>query len=634
MGTNPFPIPIGTSDPVSICDGLPLFSLGTARAGVSASSRSYALIDTSATILATRLKVSAYASYAFGICGPAIAFLSRNVDVFRTNSGDKGELTLTFNEGLLMQAGAFIGASAGAGVTLALQIYKPDPWYKPWSIGWRDAFTVDIGVRVDLFKLLYQLIRYLLGRNSKTSFTEDSQNSLQKLILATDFIMVDTVGSSNTVEPDLRAEPGLTLPINLANYFPPLKAVNDGLSKVGGEISVGPSIGLLFPVTFNFDHFTVVGGLEGASSADYGNVRYAGNRVSATGNTKFNTGVKPSRVTTYVTYYTSFTLAISFHFRVTMAKFFNFEVNSASLDLGYLLFGTPESDRSVRMSSSVSTGVEGGCVLTPNMTLSFTGPNPPNFQTGELLKGTVTLPQYESSSAATVALEIEPAVAGFPVSTTIPAGSESAPFYFTFQNQCLATGNPNDPSETEPPGPLSPLQTYTVRARLQSPSNNPCSDYEVEAALNTANRYLRCQKGSFSSPGTAPPWDSLAGTSINADPTLPGSGLSAAGVSCWFPYLDTEPIATVPMKFTLLDENRLPHTGSNVVISVNGTNVSLNPSASAAVTLSRSYGSSGFTVHWYSKGPHTGYSNRFYLIVNAGCQYGQTEFWLDVWNWS
>jgi hypothetical protein len=37
---------------------------------------------------------------------------------------------------------------------------------------------------------------------------------------------------------------------------------------------------------------------------------------------------------------------------------------------------------------------------------------------------------------------------------------------------------------------------------------------------------------------------------------------------------------------------------------------------------------------WNSRGPHTGYSNRFFLIVDAGCQYGQTEFWLDVWNWS
>jgi hypothetical protein len=632
MATNPFNIPIGTSDPVNLCQGLPLFSFGTARAGVAATSRSYKLIDVSATILVTRLKVSSYASFYYGICGPAIAFLSRNVDVLRTNSGGKGELTLTFNEGLLMEAGMFAGCAAGAGLTLALQVYKPDPWYKPWSVGWRDAFTVDIDVTVDLLLLLRQLI----FRTAKGSFTQDSQNRLGSVGPASTFLLVDSEGSSNTVEPDLTATPEIILPINLANYFPPLIAVNVALSKVGGELCVGPALNLQFPVTFNFDHFTVVGGLEGAMSADYGHVRYVnGNQVSATGNTQFNTGVKPSRVTTYVTYQTSFTVSLSFHFRVTLAKFFNFEVNLRSLSLAQLLFGAGASDQPTRRSDYISTSVEGGCVLTPNMTLTFTGPNGGglNFQTGELLKGTVELPEYQSSNAATVALEIEPPVAGFPASTTIPAGSQSAPFYFTFQNQCLATGNPNNPSETTPPGPLSPLQTYTVSAKLQSPSNNPCSDYEVESPLNISERFLRCQK-SFASPGTPPPWDSLAGASINADPTLPGSGLSAAVVSCWFPYLASEPTATVPITFTLLDENRLPHAGSNVVISVNGTNVSLNPSATTPVTLGRSYGSSAFTVYWYSKGPYTGYSNRFYLIVNAGCQYGQTEFWLDVWNWS
>jgi hypothetical protein len=633
MSTNPFNIPIGTSDPLNLCQGLPLFDLGTARAGISATSRSYELIDVSATILATRLKVSSYASFYYGICGPAVAFLSRNIDVFRTNSGGKGELTLTFNEGLLIEAGMFAGCAAGAGVTLAFQVYKPDPWYKPWTFAWRDAFTVDIGVTVDLFALCYQLI----FRTAKGSFTQDSQDRLKNVGPASTFLLVDSEGSSNTVEPDLTATPALTLSINLANYSAKLKAMNDALSKIGGEVSVGPSFHLEFPVTFNFDHFTVFGGLEGAASADYGHVRYVnGNQVSATGNTPFNTDVKPSRVRTYVTYQTSFTVSLSFHFRVTLAKLFNFEVNKQSLSLAQLLFGAGASDQPTRRSDWVSTNVEGGCVLTPNMTLTFTGPNGEslNFQTGVTLKGTVELPEYQSSSAATVALEIEPPVTGFPASITIPAGSQAGFFKFTFSNQCLATGNPNDPSETAPPGPLSPLQTYTVSAKLQPPSNNPCLDYEVESPLNISERFLRCQRIVFSAPGTAPPWDSLAGTSINADTSLPGSGLSGAGVSCWFPYLENEPTATVPITFTLLDENRLPHAGSDVVISVNGANVALNPSATTQVTLDRSYTNSGFTVAWKSKGSYTGYSNRFYLIVNAGCQYGQTEFWLDVWNWS
>jgi hypothetical protein len=636
MSTPPFIIPIGTSDPLNLCKGLPLFSTGTARAGSASSSRSYALIDTSATILATRLQVSAYASYAFGICGPAIAFLSRNVEGIGTNTDGGGTLSLTFKEGQLMQAGAFVAAAAGAGVTLSLQVYKPDPWYKPWAIAWRDAFSVDIGVSVDLLKLLYDLIRRLLGGNPSTSFTEDSENMLKDIISVKDFNLTDTIGSSDTVQPDLRATPGLILPINIANYFPPLKAINAGLTKVGGEISVGPSLHLQFPVTFNYDYFTVDGGLLGPTSADYGKLSYVGSQIiKATGDVQFNTQVKPTRVTTHVRYYTSFTLAISFHFRVTLAKFFNFEVNTRSLDLVYLLFGTPESNRSVHMNGSVSTNVEGGCVLTPNMTLTFTGPNGTTFQAGETLKGTISVPLYTSSTPATIILAIEPPVPGFPTSTSLPADSQTAFFDFAFPNQRLSTGNPNDPSETVPAGPESPLQTYRVAARLQSPSNSPCSDYEVEVALNIANRFLWAQRISFTSPGTTPPWDpaSLAGASL--DPKIQRA-LPLAGVSCWFPYLDNEPNSPVPIRFTLLDENRLPHTGSNVVIRANGQDVLLNPSASASVTVSRSYQSStsSFSVIWNSQGTETGYLNRFFLIVDAGEKYGQTEFWLDVWNWS
>jgi hypothetical protein len=109
-----------------------------------------------------------------------------------------------------------------------------------------------------------------------------------------------------------------------------------------------------------------------------------------------------------------------------MSKFFNFEVNSQSLDLIYLLTGIPESDRAGKIRNSVSTSVEGGCVLTPNMTLTFTGSNNAGFQTGEPLKATINLPQYESSQDATVALEIEPEVVGFPDSVTIPARSQAA----------------------------------------------------------------------------------------------------------------------------------------------------------------------------------------------------------------
>jgi hypothetical protein len=59
------------------------------------------------------------------------------VDVLRENVGSRGQLTLTFNEGLEMQAGLFVGAFVGIGLTLSVQLYLPRPWWKVWSFAGR-----------------------------------------------------------------------------------------------------------------------------------------------------------------------------------------------------------------------------------------------------------------------------------------------------------------------------------------------------------------------------------------------------------------------------------------------------------------------------------------------------------------
>jgi hypothetical protein len=647
---NPFSIPIGTSDPIDLCQGLPLVpSFGTARAGATGAARSEKLFDVGITILATRINASSYYSWGFGVCGPAIGFLSRNVDVLRENVGSRGQLTLTFNEGLEMQAGLFVGAFVGIGLTLSVQLYLPRPWWKVWSFAWQDAFAINVGYNIDLLALLVQLIQHMLSRNSKSSFVADNQNRLRDALpdLKQTFAMVDSAGSRNAVEKDLTATPQLTLPFNLVNYFPPLKALNDGLAKIGGEMSVGPSLLLQFPVKLNFTGFTVEGGLEGRGQgdrADYGGIDYNGKVLSATGPTRFDTDVKPSQFTSHVRYESRFAVGISVHFKVVVAKFFNIEVNSVSLDLSYLLTGIRQHLNLPPVERSVSTGVQGSCVLTPNMTLAFeaSSGNRTNLTTGQRLRGTVRLPGFRSAKNAHVTIEIEPPVSGFPTTVTIPAGGNSASFEYTFQNQCLSTGNRNNLSEVAPPSPVTPLETYTVSARLASDDEvtNGCTDYHVQAPLNIEERYIRCQRSNTTIAGPAPPWDRLAGATINANPSLPGGGSKSdsATFSLWFPYLGSEPDARVPVTFTLLDENRQPYARSNVqIVSFQGLPpTTLKPSATGTLSLARSPGGAlaGVNVAWKSTGPATGYANRFYLIVNAGCRYGQTEFWLNVWNWS
>jgi hypothetical protein len=93
---------------------------------------------------------------------------------------------------------------------------------------------------------------------------------------------------------------------------------------------------------------------------------------------------------------------------------------------------------------------------------------------------------------------------------------------------------------------------------------------------------------------------------------------------------------TIPITFTLLDETRSPHSGSNVEVTASGGTAKLSPSATLNVTPPASPGSGSISINWLSKAtpPYNNYSNRFFLVVDAGPAYGRTEFWLDVWNWS
>jgi len=643
MGTNPFTVSIGTSDPVDICQGLPLYpGLGTARVGATGAVRPQKLFDISASILIARIKIAAYTSWGVGICGPALGFLSPNVDVLRENVGNEGKLTLTFNEGLEMEAGLFVGMFIGFGLNTTLQIYGPKTWFKPWTLAWHDAFSIDFAFSIDIIALLFELIQFLLSKDPHAEVKLDAKGRLREALpdLKKTFMILDGAGDGSTIEPDLSATPKLVLPFNIANYFPPFEAINRGLKKIAGEISFGPSIHLQFPVTFNFSGFTMVGGLEGeASSAEYGNVEYSGNQITATGKTRFAPGTKPKRLISHVSYETGFALGISTHFKVAVAKFFSLEANLRTLDLTNVLIGVRESNQPTDVPSVVSTCVENGMVLTPNMTLGFTAATgkAPNFKSGENIKGTITLPGFRSDKDVEVSLEIKPPVAGFPAKVKVLAKSQTASFNFTFQNQCLITGDRDNPTKTAPPSAVSPLQSYRVRASLPTTSSQPCSDFEVEMPLNIEERFLHCQREpSQAVPGPAPRWDELAGASINANRNLPPERIPiTAPISIWFPYLTGEQQVPIPVTFTLLDENRQPHVGSEVFISTNEGLLPLKPSATGTVTPAKKRESdSRYGVIWQSPGPETGYSNRFILIVDAGCKYGQTEFWLDVWNWS
>ena len=326
-----------------------------------------------------------------------------------------------------------------------------------------------------------------------------------------------------------------------------------------------------------------------------------------------------------------------------MAKFFKISLNTPSLDLTNLLFR--RQNPTLPVDNQVSTKVSGGCVLSPNMRLRFTNLSDGlEIKTGETGVGVITLSGLVSRVPVTVALEITPPVPSFPTSVNVDANTQNVKFFFRFANQCLLSGNPDNPGEMQSPGPLSPVTTYSVRAwLLRPPTDVLCgSDYQTVTPLSITNRYISCQRWS-TPPGDAPAWDPLAGVTIKADiddPRAPSGG-AAVFANLWFPYVGGENEQTVPLRFTLLDENRQPYTNSGVELIIGQQRGILSPTQTMNVVLmdpkdrgNPPRGNASFFVHWKRKGPNTGYTNRFHLIVDAGCQFGQTEFWINVFNWS
>ena len=283
---NPFTVPIGTSDPMDLSKGLALIpSLGASRAGISASSRSYKLLDVPILIICVRLQLRVYGGYGFGIVGPAVAFLGKNVSVTRTNINNltAGQLSLYFSEGMSMQAGCFVQSYIAAGISCTLQYWKPDPWYKFWVGKWQNAFTIEKDFRIDILDLLFKLIEYLLAKKpDAASIKKDTTNKLQETNLDVSSYSFDMRNSSPLTR-NLKATPQVTATLNLANYVPKLKAMNQALAKVDGGITIGPTVHLQMPVTLNVSGFNVEGGILGnEQSADYDEVDYvSSNRITA-----------------------------------------------------------------------------------------------------------------------------------------------------------------------------------------------------------------------------------------------------------------------------------------------------------------------------------------------------------------
>ena len=639
-----FTIPIGTSqDSLNLADGLPLFpKVGTARAGISNTSRSSPLADGSVTVLFLRTKVSAYYDFLMGIIGPAVSFNfpNNNVALINPTTGG-GQVTVNLGADQQMVAGMAIGFVVGAGLTVSQEIYLPASWYTPWKFTWRTVFELSLRVEVDFIALLLNLINYLLGQSGKDGYlSRDTSDKLTRYLgygsaggVAESFKFYayssDSLGPNETVT----ATPRHVIPFDLMKSIPAARNFMKLLATIVGEVQFGPCLEIHMPVTLGLAGFTVGGGQGANSSETYSPVTYDGSTAIARGTKRFET--LADRFTTNVVYTTGFTVAVSYFFKISLMKVFSIQVNTGSLDLLNLL-NLKVPPRAVE--GSVSTEVATSCILTPQMSIAFSVAGNPSVPPNTVIAGLVFsceifLSEPWAGPPTNIALSISPPISGFPSSVPLATGRAVAIFKHTIPNQYVIAGIPGNIGAEIPPSSTSPYQSYLVTATIPPNDLQPCFDWEVTAPLMLMNRVLTARRV-YGTPGDGPVWNpSYGGAQVNANPDYAPQNVPN-GVDAYYLFgaLPGQTPTQTPITITLYNDERHPHSGSDVWISFGDKSAQLSPSAT--LTLPIYTGGVYFFVQWRSMGPQVNYSSRFYLVLDGGDVCGQTEFWLTVWNWS
>jgi len=635
-----FDIGIGTSqDALSLADGLALFpKFGTLRAGIQTTTVEHSLINKSFSAVLVRYKVASYYTTLMGVLGPAISFKFANCKVELHDVPEGGEVKCDFGPDQDVVAGMAVAFVVGAGIQLTQEIAFPKKWYAPWEISWHQVFNLTLDVEIDFMALLVLIIQVLLGY--KGHLTADSTNKLanfcgygeQNTAQSFKFFAYgdEPLGPEETIE----VTPELVIPWDLMNSFPAAKGFVEALSKIGGDVSFGPTLLVQMPVTFGVTGFTV-NGSDGPQQ--YTLDRYEGTTAIATGSSGFTSPV--TRFQTNVKYETGFDLGLSFFFGIGLFKLFSIGFSGPSLSLLSLL-GLNQSSNVAENSGEnyVATDVATGCILIPRMGMGFSANSDllpdNNVISGIPFQGIVFLDPAWDGGPAHVTLAIDPSLAGFPESLPIAHGQSQVSFTFTVPNQCVLLGDFNDPAASAAASATYPNRTFLVTASLPPNSVQPCTEWEVTVPLKVYNRCLSL-KLLEGTPGLSPPWNVNGGGQLNANTEYPPEGI-VNSLQGEYRYnsapndTDTEAEITI----SLYNDERQLHSGSDVKITfATGQSAMLSPSAKLTLPIRAQAEAVDFTIEWLSKGPQVNYSTLFYLVMDGGCAYGQGEFWLNVWNW-
>ncbi|CAN5442650.1 hypothetical protein BH11ARM2_BH11ARM2_25650 [soil metagenome] len=270
---------LGTSDPVNLCEGFALFpALGTVRAGIQVNNTSKPLFSASPQFLMWKFNADASYGIYFGICGPSYGF---RYDAQGSTSNGTISLSVANDQAA---GGLIAGLNIGIDATITVQKLSInwvwDGWNSHFATNWNTAWNFTPEIDVDLIGLILTVILYINDQQG------DNKNQLLSKVNSISPNLLGSYGfydqKSNQLASNngqMSFEPALLIPINLANFIPPLIDINKSLAVIWGGFGFGPQFGISIPTTVQVNDFTV-------DTSTYNSLSWDGSSVTGTGGTE------------------------------------------------------------------------------------------------------------------------------------------------------------------------------------------------------------------------------------------------------------------------------------------------------------------------------------------------------------
>jgi len=313
---------IGSSKPVDVCEGYFLFGAGIRAGTADTGTLSKALIKKKKKIGAFRFGVDLTAGVQMGLCGPAYGVA---MDVFGDTDGN--DLTLRTDNHALT-AGIVMGLALTADASVSLQVYKIK-WKKgKLRTKWRGKLSIDVGVSIDLLRLIFQLINYMFAQDEAANGNMESDDGPDFGSVGAYSILDTSQSGFALAGGEMVVRPKFTRTIDFSNYVPALQGIKRGLSKLGGDFTIGLVFGLAAPTRVRVPRVRLFDNDDNAFSYP---VTTDGNRLTGTTSDGSPTTVEEVEVT--FEHRTGFDFTVGATAGFSVLKIFSF---GATLEFGVL----------------------------------------------------------------------------------------------------------------------------------------------------------------------------------------------------------------------------------------------------------------------------------------------------------